>query len=96
MQIQTLAPTSFAQTGRSASVAQSASGPVDRLGSSVQPSGTYTREMSPGQRQALQFVGIGVMFGGILASSALPSPWNAVGIIGSMCGGLAIMAAARG
>ncbi len=50
---------------------------------------------SPGQKQALQFAGIGVMFGGMIASTNLPPGWVGVGIIGSMCAGLALMALAR-
>lgn len=48
-----------------------------------------------GGRQALQFAGIGVMFGGILASTNLPGGWVGVGIIGSMCAGLALMSLAN-
>lgn len=50
---------------------------------------------SPGTKMALQFAGIGVMFGGILASTNLPPGWVGVGIIGSMCAGLGLMALAR-
>jgi hypothetical protein len=48
-----------------------------------------------GNRTALQMAGIGVMFGGILASTNLPSGWVGVGIIGSMCAGLALMSLAN-
>jgi len=50
---------------------------------------------SGGGRQALQLAGIGVMFGGIIASTNLPSGWVGVGIIGSMCAGLALMSLAN-
>ncbi|MBS2037571.1 hypothetical protein JST97_21470 [bacterium] len=48
-----------------------------------------------GGKTALQLAGIGVMFGGILASTNLPSGWVGVGIIGSMCTGLALMSLAN-
>lgn len=48
-----------------------------------------------GGRMALQMAGIGVMFGGILASVNLPSSWVGVGIIGSMAGGVALMSLAN-
>lgn len=48
-----------------------------------------------GGKTALQMVGIGVMFGGILASVNLPSSWVGVGIIGSMCAGVALMSLAN-
>ncbi|MFN8609614.1 MAG: hypothetical protein U0931_18890 [Vulcanimicrobiota bacterium] len=48
-----------------------------------------------GGKTALQLAGIGVMFGGILASTNLPSGWVGVGIIGSMCAGLALMSLAN-
>ncbi len=50
---------------------------------------------SGGGQQALRFAGIGVMFGGILASTNLPSSWVGVGIIGSMCAGVALMSLAN-
>lgn len=60
------------------------------------PNHRFTQDnQGNGGRMALQMAGIGVMFGGILASTNLPSGWVGVGIIGSMCAGLALMSLAN-
>lgn len=48
-----------------------------------------------GAKDALRFVGIGVMLGGILASTQLPHGWVGVGMIGSMFAGAALMSLAN-
>lgn len=59
------------------------------------PNQKFTQDNGNGGKMALQLAGIGVMFGGILASTNLPGGWVGVGIIGSMCAGLALMALAN-
>lgn len=60
------------------------------------PNQKFTQDkQGNGGRMALQMAGIGVMFGGILASTNLPGGWVGVGIIGSMCAGLALISLAN-
>lgn len=81
----------FARPSRSTRPASAASGGIQ---DQVQLS-TLSLAKSPGTKMALQFAGIGVMFGGMIASTNLPPGWVGAGIIGSMCAGLALMALAR-
>lgn len=46
-------------------------------------------------RTAVQLAGVGIMFGGIMASAAMGGSWAPALMIGSMFGGLAVMALGR-
>lgn len=48
-----------------------------------------------GKKEALQFAGLGVMMGGMLAAAAIGGKWAPALMMAALFGGLALMAAAR-